>query len=82
MPSQPNAILSKLFPTCHRLILEKHLKQELPKLKGSVLVVGAGYDPYRDLLVNSEVITTTDIENSSGKINVICSVTQMPFDTC
>lgn len=80
MPSKPNSIISKLFPTCHRLLLEKHLKRELPKLKGSVLVVGAGYDPYRGLLKNSETIITTDIEDSAGNIDVVCDITKMPFD--
>lgn len=53
----------KFFPTAHKLILQKVIDEIAPKVSGRVLVVGAGYEDYKSLFANAEIVICTDIDN-------------------
>lgn len=79
MTTDPQTLLKRLMPTAHRLLLEKILRRELPVLDGDVLVVGAGHDPYRDLLTSARTIVSTDIDSHSGRVQTLADVHCLPF---
>ncbi len=80
MPSNPRSWRQKLLPTAHRLILEAKIAQRLPRLTGSVLVLGAGHDPYRSYLSSASDVITTDISDEYGLIDQIADAHNLPFD--
>jgi SAM-dependent methyltransferase len=80
MPSKPNSLYRKLFPTAHRILVEKVIRRELPKLKGRILVIGAGSNPYGSFLDASAQVVVTDIRDDFGVIDQIVDAHDMPFD--
>jgi SAM-dependent methyltransferase len=79
MPSNPKSLRQRLFPTCHRSILEKFLARHLPsQIRGRVLIVGAGHNPHRHLLDDSCTVVALDIAALDG-IDVVGDITAMPF---
>lgn len=68
------------MPTCHRAMLEKFLARHLPaRVRGRVLIVGAGHNPHRHLLDDSCSVVALDIEALAG-IDVVGDITAMPFE--
>lgn len=80
MPSNPAAWLGRIFPTAHRLALEAKIAERLPTVAGAVLVLGAGHDPYRDMLSQASSVLTTDISDEHGTIDRIVDAHDLPFD--
>lgn len=80
MPSNPAARWRRTFPTAHRLVLERRIRQRLPGLAGRVLVLGAGHDPYRPFLSGASSIVTTDISDEYGVIDCIADAHDLPFN--
>lgn len=79
MPSNPRALKGRLFPTAHRLLLEKRLRRELPNLSGRILVIGAGYNPYDHLFSDAAQIFNTDIDPTYGQLHVVADAHELPF---
>lgn len=78
--SKNNRILHrKIFPTAHRKLLEKKIDKHFEQISGNVLVLGAGYEPYRQLLKASESICLTDISDENAKIDVVADAHDIPF---
>jgi len=69
----------KLFPTAHRKLLNRTLKRHLSSLSGEVLVIGAGYEPYRQILKNADKVCLTDISDEYGEIDCIADAHDLPF---
>lgn len=80
MPSNPRNLHRKLFPTSHRLLLERSLKDRLAGLRGEVLVIGAGYDPYRDWLKSAKSVYLTDVDRSLEGLDSVADAHDLPFD--
>ena len=68
----------KLFPTAHKLILQKMITEVVPKVTGKVLVVGAGFGDYKSLFKNAELVICTDIDNLAH-IDQVADVHSLPF---
>ncbi len=79
MPSNPAALWRRALPTAHRIVLEAKLSSRLPQINGSVLVLGAGHDPYRHLLSAASSVLTTDISDEFGTIDQIADAHDLPF---
>lgn len=79
MPSNPAATFRKLFPTSHRLLLEERIRAHLPELRGSVLVIGSGHDPYRALLRGCDRVTCIDIDASFVNVDSVADAHDLPF---
>lgn len=80
MSYNERSLLRKIFSTAHRILLERVLDNVFPGIHGSVLVVGAGKEPYRRLLCSASHVVLTDITGSSDDIDQIVDVHCMPFD--
>ncbi|QDV67260.1 Phthiotriol/phenolphthiotriol dimycocerosates methyltransferase [Rosistilla carotiformis] len=78
----PKHWLRVLFPTSRRRLLERSLCSLDLADRQSVLIVGAGHDPYRSLFSHVKDYTCLDIENVPGVTDVVADATQMPFDDC
>lgn len=79
MPSNPRDLLHKIFPTSHRLLLEKMLKRQLPLVSGSVLIIGAGHDPYAGLLTSAAQVCRTDV-SSEYEVDIVADAHDLPFE--
>ena len=80
MPSNPRSLRQRLFPTCHRSILEKFLSDFLPRnISGDVLIVGAGHSPHGQLLGKNCRVTAVDIEPLPG-IDIIADIRDLPLE--
>ena len=81
MPSNPNSLLNRLFPTAHRLLLNRIIRTYFNSISGRVLIVGAGNVDYSELLPNAESLLLTDVEYSDN-IDCIADLLNLPFDDC
>ena len=81
MPSNPRSLRSKISATNHRLLLERRLKKHLETYKGTVLVVGAGHDPYRSYLKKATKIITNDIDPKLPKYSLY-TILKFGFNSC
>lgn len=79
MASNPSSILQQLMPTAHRLLLGRCIRGALRSVTGKVLVVGAGHDPYKNLLPNASQVVVTDLDDDSGVIDEIADAHQLPY---
>ncbi|MDB4254683.1 methyltransferase domain-containing protein [bacterium] len=80
MPSNPRSLRQRLFPTCHRSILEKFLSDFLPQnISGDVLIVGAGHSPHGQLLGKNCRVTAVDIEPLPG-IDIVADIRDLPLE--
>lgn len=78
MANNPKALFHRVLPTAHRLLLERIIAQELPKLTGDVLVLGAGHDPHRSYLTSAKSVCNTDVE-MYPTIDQIADAESLPF---
>jgi SAM-dependent methyltransferase len=79
MPSNPNSVSRKIFPTAHRILLEKKIVERLPLMTGKILLVGAGSNPYGYLVSAKASVLVTDISNDYGVIDQIVDAHYLPF---
>lgn len=79
MASNPSSILRRLMPTAHRLLLERRIHRALLSVSGKVLVIGAGHDPYKNLVPNASQVVVTDLDDDSGVIDEIADAHQLPY---
>ncbi len=80
MPSNPASLYRKVFPTAHRLLVERIINRRLSEAHGDVLVVGAGHDPYGYLLSQAKSVCRTDISDEYGNIDLVADVHDLPFE--
>jgi len=77
----PKSLFRRLFPTAHRLLVERALRSlTLPDFE-SVLIVGAGYDPYRSLFPRAKEYIRLDIQPIPGITDVVGDALALPFET-
>ena len=80
MPSKTESILSQVFPTNHRKILNRLIKKNLNIKGGNTLIVGAGHSPYLSLFSNSDQLIISDIDKDLEGIDIQIDVHSIPFD--
>ena len=61
MPVKNDSLIRRIFPTAHRLLLDKHVKSYLNNVRGSVLIIGAGIEEYQKKLSKASEVILTDI---------------------
>ena len=79
MTTNPQALIRQLLPTSYGLLLKRHLYAEIPKVTGSVLIIGAGHDPHRRLLKAASTVVSTDICDPSGILDLIADAHDLPL---
>ena len=68
-----------MWPTAHKLLLERRLRKIYGQIRGSVLVVGAGLEPYRELLKSADQVVATDIGEGHGGLDCVADAHSLPF---
>ena len=76
----PRNWMRMLFPTAHRLLVNKALRSLAYLDFNNVLIVGAGFDPYRRLFKEPNRYHTLDIKLTQGVTDVIADAHALPFE--
>ena len=71
--------LRRLFPTMRNVLVRRSLRALNLRDIRSVLVVGAGEDPYRDVFLASETYIRSDIVRRPGCTDVVADGIALPF---
>jgi len=68
-----------LFPTMRNVLIRRSLSTIDFSGVASVLVVGAGDDPYRQLFPNIKAYVTSDVAGRPGRTDVVADGVALPF---
>ena len=71
--------LRRLFPTMRNVLVRRSLRALNLRDIRSVLVVGAGEDPYRDVFLASETYIRSDLVRRPGCTDVVADGIALPF---
>lgn len=78
MANDNRVLYRRAFPTAHKIVLERVIAPKLSTVKGDVLVIGAGKEPYRALMPSAASIVCTDIE-AGEHIDLVADAHNLPF---
>jgi len=79
MANDPQSWIHKLFPTNRRLFVRRSFYSiDFSKYK-RVLVIGAGNDPYRNIVNDSQLYLKLDIVYHVGITDVVADAHKLPF---
>jgi SAM-dependent methyltransferase len=76
----PSSLFRWLFPTAHRLLVDRSLGSLVLPDFNSVLIVGAGHDPYRSLFPRVKEYIRLDIKPIPGITDVVGDALALPFE--
>jgi SAM-dependent methyltransferase len=77
--NDPNGWIRSVFPTAHEMLIKRSLQAlNLPAFR-SVLVVGAGRDPYRHLFMQAKEYVRLDIRPISDTTDIVGDALALPF---
>jgi len=79
MPNNHRNIIRKIFSTSHKILLHRDIDKHLGKLKGNILVIGGGNEPYKDLCKSRNEIIVTDIRTDLSHIDLVADAHSLPF---
>lgn len=79
MPNNNRSWIRRILPTAHQLALDEVVLPRLKQLRGKVLVLGAGLEPYRQMLEKSESVLVTDASNELPGVDVVVDAHELPF---
>jgi len=75
----PRSWFRRAFPTARQLLLERDVRRFCIYKYRNVLVVGAGYDPYRNCFRDAELYITMDMVSFCGDTKVVADALALPF---
>lgn len=75
----PSDLLRRAFPTARRLLVEADLRRWCVDEYRSVLVIGAGHDPYRSYFKRADTYIALDIQKFPGVTHVVADGASLPF---
>lgn len=75
----PKNWFRRLFPTARRLLVEADVRRWCTDEYRSVLVIGAGHDPYRARFPGAQVYVALDVVPFPGVTHVVADGTALPF---
>lgn len=70
--------LRRVFPTAHKILLNRLVEPRIRDMIGNVLVVGAGKEPYAQLVPLANTLCCTDIEVDEG-IDMVADAHALPL---
>lgn len=79
MANDPKAMHRRIFPTAHKLLLDRSLDAPLQQTRGDVLVIGAGKVDYRALMPNASSVLCTDID-ASETVDLVADAHDLPIE--
>ena len=69
----------RVFPTAHKILLERRLNALYEQVGGRVLIVGAGKEPYKELLKYADNVLVTDVGEWHAGLDEIADVHSLPY---
>lgn len=78
MAKNHRSVLRLFLPTAHKILLKRITGPKLKALGGSALVIGAGYEPYNELMPNVSNLICTDID-PNAKVDQIVDAHHLPY---
>ncbi len=69
----------RFFPTAHKILLYQKLRLIYAQVAGQVLIVGAGKEPYKELLKFAENVIVTDVGAWHVGLDYIADAHALPF---
>jgi len=78
MANNNRVLYRRIFPTAHKILLDRAITSKLFLVMGDVLVIGAGKEPYRALMPSAASIVCTDIE-AGEHIDLVADAHALPF---
>lgn len=75
----PKRVFRQFFPTARRLLVELDINEYCADVYKSVLVIGAGYDPYRHRFPSAEFYVALDIILTPGVTTIVSDAQSLPF---
>lgn len=79
MSVDPRVFIRKVFPTAHRLLVNRALHTLGLIESENVLIVGSGYDPYRRLFKKTDGYFCLDIKLVHGVTDIVADTHSLPF---
>ena len=71
--------IRRIFPAARQLLLEADINRHLPRESKRILVIGAGFDPYKAKFPHAELYIAADIVFHHGATNIIADAMCLPF---
>jgi SAM-dependent methyltransferase len=72
-------LFRSLLPTARKVQIARSLAALKFESAGSVLVIGAGEDPYRQSFPQAQLYVTVDIDECGGITDVVADAVRLPF---
>ncbi len=79
MPIQYKNFTRLIFPTAHRVLLDRLIADHTNSVTGDVLVLGAGMIDYRKVFPNAKSVVNTDIYLFGPHIDMCLDAHALPF---
>lgn len=70
MPVQYKNVIRRIFPTAHRVLLDRLIADHAADVTGEVLVLGAGMTDYREVFPNAKTVVNSDVEEFGPHIDM------------
>jgi len=80
MPIQYKNVMRRIFPTAHRVLLDRLIADHARDVTGDVLVLGAGMTDYRDMFPNAKSVVNTDVDLFGPHIDMCLDAHTLPLD--
>ena len=80
MANDERQLFRRIFRTAHRILLERCLRVPLAELTGDVLVLGAGHEKYRQILVAADSVCLTDADTGIDGLDRVMDAHHITFE--
>lgn len=80
MPIQYKNIIRCIFPTAHRVLLDRLISDRAKFVTGDVLVIGAGLTDYREVFPNAKSVVNTDLDKFGPHIGMCLDAHALPLE--
>lgn len=79
MPKNQKSLHRRALPTAHKILLNRRLNSLYDEINGSVLIVGAGKEPYKQILRFADYVISTDIDGLNDEVDDIADVQSLHY---
>lgn len=80
MPTQYKNVMRRIFPTAHRVLLDRLIADHASYVTGDVLVLGAGMTDYRNVFPNAKSVVNTDFDVLGPHIDMCLDAHALPLE--
>ena len=81
MPIQYKNVMRRIFPTAHRVLLDRLIDDRASHVTGNVLVLGAGMTDYREVFLNAKSVVNSDVDQFGSHIDMRLDAHALPLES-